>query len=322
MKNKRFIGLILTVAIATVFIVPYFVAADDPFTNRRHSWTAKQWFRKAVEFFDNIDFTGADIDIDSSSTFDIACPVNFTDGVYIGDELVTESYDRASTSGALTWAYANGNTLYTSGSTGITVTLPAITSATDGYRLTVKNTSGSAARTVTPNNADYIESMPGVMTGTADACIAYPGDMRTWEADYQGSATSGVWKLVDSKCIIRNEMTKKGSAVTTAGGAQTWGWANGNIVTVTGTTTAVLTLPTITSYMTGFELTFKMESGSTVTLTPASGVDAIEATQGTMTATSDSDLNAVGDSATFWACYSSDASGASSVWYIKQEDIT
>jgi len=246
--------------------------------------------------------------------------VGFTNGVYFGDEVVTQSYDHASATGALTWAIANGNTLYLSGTTGITVTLPAATAAMDGYKLTVKNVSGSAARTVTPNNNSYIESNAGTMTGTADGSIAYPGDYRTWELDY--SATSSVWRLVDSRCFIKNEVVKVGGAAT-SDAATSWSHSDGNFILISGTTgPLVYTLPTITAYMTGFEITFKTESAGSVTVTPVATIDAIESTLGTMTGTSDTTLDAAGDCGTWVAIYNTVSAGVSSVWYFTNRNIT
>jgi len=110
---------------------------------------------------------------------------------------------------------------------------------------------------------------------------------------------------------------------TVAGGdTLTWKTDYGDTLLTSGTTGITVTLPTITAAMNGYELTVKTVSGVTTTLTPTAGVDAIEASQGTMTGTSDSDLDAAGDCATFIAVYSTQTSGVSSVWYIKQEDIS
>lgn len=197
MKKKRLIGLLLAVAVAAVFILPHFVTADDPFTSRRHTWNAKQWFRKAVEFFDDIDFTGADIDIDSSSTLDIAGETTLTDGLYLDDELVQGIYLYETTSGTtLTWAYSYGNVLLISGSTPTVVSLPTITAATSGYILHVKRISGATTATLTPTaTVDAIEATIGTMTGTSDATLDAAGDASIWVAVYSSdtSGASSVW---------------------------------------------------------------------------------------------------------------------------------
>ena len=198
MKKKRFIGLLLVVAVLALFIVPHFVTADEPFCTQRHTWKAKQWFRKAVEFFDNIDFTGADIDIDSSSDLDIACQTDFTDGVYFDDELVNGIYWHATASGNLTWLASYGNVLIFSGSTTTVVALPTITAALSGYILTVKNVSGGTPVLTPTVTVDAIEATPGTMTGTTDATCTSAGSASIFVAVHSShtSGASSVWMCI------------------------------------------------------------------------------------------------------------------------------
>jgi hypothetical protein len=72
-----------------------------------------------------------------------------------------------------------------------TLNLPTITSAMDGYPLTVKMESGATALTVTPTaGVDAIESTVGTITGTSDATIDNTGDVSTWVARYRSGASS------------------------------------------------------------------------------------------------------------------------------------
>ena len=161
------------------------------------------------------------------------------------------------------------------------------------------------------------------MTGTADGSIIYPGDYRTWELDY--SATSSVWRLVDSHCFVKNENIKVGTVGTVAAGlTEDWAFTHGNFVMTTGTTgPLVYTLPAITTYMSGFVMTFHTTSATSLTLTPNTTTgDAIEATAGTLTATSDSTLDADGDLGIYMAIHSGDVAGASSVWMCVSENVT
>lgn len=198
MKNKRFIGVLVAVALMALFIVPHFVTADEPFCSQRHTWKAKQWFRKAVELFDDIDFTGADIDINSTSDLDVACATDFTDGVYFDDEVVNGIYHHATATGNLTWLASYGNVLIFSGSSTTTVALPTITAELSGYMLTVKNVSGGTPVLTPTATVDAIEATPGTMTGTSDSTCTSAGSASIFVAVYSGdtSGASSVWMSI------------------------------------------------------------------------------------------------------------------------------
>lgn len=103
----------------------------------------------------------------------------------------------------------------------------------------------------------------------------------------------------------------------TSGTTLTWAYSYGNFLSMSGESATVIVLPTITEAMSGYVLFAKNISGSYArTMTPAVGVDAIESTQGTLTATSDANLDAAGDVRAWVAIYSGDTSGASSVWML------
>jgi len=103
----------------------------------------------------------------------------------------------------------------------------------------------------------------------------------------------------------------------TSGTTLTWAYSYGNFLSISGTTATVVLLPAITAAKSGYILYVKNVSGDTTrTMTPSSGVDAIESTQGTMTGSSCAKIDAAGDHRTWIAVYSSDTSGASSVWML------
>ena len=106
-------------------------------------------------------------------------------------------------------------------------------------------------------------------------------------------------------------------------GALTWSTAYGNVLILSGTTPIAVALPAITAAMSGYTFTVKNESGATTrTLTPNAGVtDYIEATQGTMTDTSDASIDAAGDVAVWMAVHSGDLAGSYSVWIIVSDKI-
>ena len=106
-------------------------------------------------------------------------------------------------------------------------------------------------------------------------------------------------------------------------GALTWSTAYGNVLILSGTTPTAIALPAITAAMSGYTFTVKNESGATTrTLTPNAGVtDYIEATQGTMTGTSDASMDAAGDVAVWMAVHSGDLAGSYSVWMIVSDKI-
>ena len=113
-----------------------------------------------------------------------------------------EVYEHPSTSGALTWTVAKGNTLILSGTTATAIALPTITAAMSGYTLTVKNESGATTRTLTPTaGVDAIEATQGTMTGTADASMDAAGDVAVWMAVHTShlSGVSSVWMIVSDK---------------------------------------------------------------------------------------------------------------------------
>ena len=105
-------------------------------------------------------------------------------------------------------------------------------------------------------------------------------------------------------------------------GPLTWTVAKGNVLILSGTTATAIALPTITAAMSGYTLTVKNESGATTrTLTPTALTDCIEATQGTMTGTSDASMDAAGDVAVWMAVHTDHLSGVSSVWVIVSDKI-
>jgi len=119
---------------------------------------------------------------------------------------------------------------------------------------------------------------------------------------------------------IRPEVYKHPST----SGALTWTTAKGNVLILSGSTATAIALPAITAAMSGYTLTVKNESGATTrTLTPAATglTDCIEATQGTMTGTSDASMDAAGDVAVWMAVHTSHLSGVSSVWMIVSDKI-
>ena len=109
----------------------------------------------------------------------------------------------------------------------------------------------------------------------------------------------------------------------TSGTTLTWSTAYGNVLMLSGTTATAIALPAITAAMSGYTLTVKNESGATTrTLIPNAGVtNYIEATQGTMTGTSDASMDAAGDVAVWMAVHSGDLAGAYSVWLIVSDKI-
>ena len=118
---------------------------------------------------------------------------------------------------------------------------------------------------------------------------------------------------------MRGGFNKKVTLVTAD---KTWQWSDGNTAVVSAASAVVLTLPAITGAKSGFELTVKRTAGSFITAVyPPS--DQIEVTQGTLTGqTSDIEIDAVGDVATWTALHKDylDGSG-NSVWVIKSDKI-
>jgi|GEM_PF-5365434 len=88
-----------------------------------------------------------------------------------------------------------------------------------------------------------------------------------------------------------------------------------------GLSELTVNLPTITTALDGKIFYFKqIDSGTTAcVVTPTAGADAIESTQGTLTATSDDTIDAAGDLKGWKAHY---RSGASPVWLLIRDDIT
>lgn len=90
------------------------------------------------------------------------------------------------------------------------------------------------------------------------------------------------------------------------------------ITRTAATSSSGVTLPQITAAIDGFEIMFKIvdSSGSTsFDIKPYSSDDAMEATQGTYTATYDLSLDAAGNVREWKASYIG-ASGTSNVWYL------
>ena len=115
-----------------------------------------------------------------------------------------------------------------------------------------------------------------------------------------------------------------------AGGAIEWETSMGNIIMMSGATTSYIMLPLITEQMSGYELTLKVNANPAagsgynryiVSDGAPGGNDQMEIAQGTLTGTSDSEMDAVGDTKTYVAVHHSYLSGVTSVWLIKVEDL-
>ena len=89
-------------------------------------------------------------------------------------------------------------------------------------------------------------------------------------------------------------------------------------VNSTGKATCILTFPFITEAMDGWPITVKHygNSGSTPIIATAYSTDAIESTQGTLTATTDNNIDGAGEVRVWKAHY---ISGASNVWQLMSE---
>ena len=159
---------------------------------------------------------------------------------------------------------------------------------------------------------------------TIKAAITHTGNnTQTGNLTLTGDITQTGSQAVTGNVVVesgyfRPEVYKHLSAT----GALTWTTAKGNTLILSGTTPIAIALPTITAAMSGYTLTVKNESGATTrTLTPTAGIDAIEATQGTMTGTADASMDAAGDVAVWMAVHTDHLSGVSPVWMIVSDKI-
>ena len=160
-----------------------------------------------------------------------------------------------------------------------------------------------------------------------DGTITHNNNMtRTGTLTQTGAATvTGAVTITGDVAItgglsVSDEITVPLYYHDSATGALTWTTAYGGMLVCSGTTATAITLPAITAAMNGYEFTLKNQSGATTrTVTPTSAY--IEATQGTMTGTSDANVDAAGDVRTWVAVHSDYLSGTTSVWMIKSDKI-
>lgn len=172
-------------------------------------WAAGQDMKGAFDFWGTVIFKSSGT-VTMEGAVTTSGEQTFSNGVFCNDEFVQETYSHIASNAAgtgtdsLTWAFANGNTLYISGSSAFTLTLPQITATQDGYRLLVKNTANAAVRTITgwasgtgaAGTTDYVETTVGTYTDQSCVKIDAIGDWRMWEADFNSTTSLGYWRLV------------------------------------------------------------------------------------------------------------------------------
>jgi hypothetical protein len=157
--------------------------------------------------------------------------------------------------------------------------------------------------------------------------MTYTGTVAMTGTETHSGAVTNSGVITHSDGVIFNDevvlqpykMTSVGSAADPALG--TWAYANGNIGMFSGSTAYTLTLPTITAAMSGYVVTFKNEADAIARILASGTGDGIEDSQGTMTGTTEEDMDAVGDVLTLMAVHTTHLAGASSVWMIVASGI-
>ena len=297
MKKIKILITLGLYLVAGCFVFASLAQAKTPSTATKNVWTDRQTFKCDVDMWQDFEFKdGSTISGDPTVSGDwtFTGDVTFSNGVVFNDEVVTEAYSHASSNAAgtgtdsLTWAFSYGNTLYISGASAFTLTLPQGTAAYKGYRLLVKNTADAATRTINAyytgvsGATDYIETFRGdsQTTSTSDTTIDQVGEWRMWKADMDSSGTTGYWRLIGDGAIGNAISLTKDSGTSTftltetialsghvfllptatcgTGGPLDAVGANGM---ASGVTTV---LPTPTAAMDGWEMTFVNSSGSGV----------------------------------------------------------
>jgi hypothetical protein len=204
MRNRKrlLLGLILVVALA--FSVAWVGIPDKNDQHILGTWT----FENTPTFSDDITVSDDATITDDAS---IGGDLSVTGSVTIGDELVHKLVtDSTYNSGIATGANVdilttNGDIFVVAGSTGMTIRLPAITSAMNGWVWTyISQASTATTLTSTQPTVDAMETSLGSIDTDGSYGVTWAdtaGEVTQWVARYVSSGSSSVWLLVSATTV-------------------------------------------------------------------------------------------------------------------------
>jgi len=205
MKQRKRLVIALCLIVIAVFSVGYVGVLDRNDQHMLGTWTFENTptFSNGITVTNNASVGGTA----TIATLAVTGDSSLTGSLTIGDEIVHEKYDSddltgytgAETGANVSITTALGDIFIFSGSTPLTIKLPTITAAMDGWIWTIINRAGTGCTlTVTAPTVDCMESSKGTLDTDGTIAITFIdtiGEAYQWVADYD-SGTSPTWWIL------------------------------------------------------------------------------------------------------------------------------